>query len=228
MHTIIQPATLTTHATRCRCRIHRHPLAKLASTWVLAALTLMSQNVVFAQGLGATTAKDLTAPPPAPQFVPGEVIVKLKPVEGAAVRGLAAKDLAPLGFQSSPRHTSGGELIYKFSPNTMFALRSAQEAQQRVLAVAKELNARPDVEYAQPNWILHPMDTTPNDPGYPLQWHYRNNGSGSDESPGGINLPKAWDNSTGSASVAVAVIDTGILPSHEDITGSPNLAPVTT
>ena len=42
---------------------------------------------------------------------------------------------------------------------------------------------------------------------------------------GGINLPRAWDNSTGSASVAVAVIDTGRLPNHPDITGSPNLAP---
>ena len=225
MDTDRQPGNLTRHATSRRCSIHRHPLGRLTWTWLLAASTLMSQNLVFAQGLGPTTVKDLTAPPPAPQFVPGEVIVKLKPVEGVAVRGLAAKDLAPMGFQRSPRQTSGGELIYQFSRSTMFALRSAKEAQERVVAIAEELNARPDVEYAQANWILQHMDTTPNDPGYPLQWHYRNNGSASDESPGGINLPRAWDNGTGSASVAVAVIDTGILPSHDDITGSPNLAP---
>jgi serine protease len=188
-------------------------------------VALFGQGAVDAQGFGPTTVQDLAAPPAAPQFVPGEVIVKLKPKEGTALRGLAPKDLAPLGFQSSPRQTSGGELIYEFSQATLFSLSSAREAQERVLAIAQELNTRPDVEYAQPNWILQPMDTTPNDPGYPLQWHYRNNGSGSGESPGGINLPRAWDNSTGSASVAVAVIDTGILPNHPDITGSPNLAP---
>ncbi|MDD5319376.1 MAG: S8 family serine peptidase [Methylococcales bacterium] len=65
---------------------------------------------------------------------------------------------------------------------------------------------------------------TPNDPLYPKQWHYFNNGTGSGESPGGIDLPKAWDMSTG-GNVVVAVIDTGVLPNHEDITGSPNFIP---
>ena len=44
-------------------------------------------------------------------------------------------------------------------------------------------------------------------------------------SHGGINLPKAWDVTDGSPSIVVAVIDTGILPDHEDIAGSPNLVP---
>ena len=94
----------------------------------------------------------------------------------------------------------------------------------RVEELAAQLSARPEVEYAQPNWILRPS-LTPNDPLYPLQWHYRNNGSGSDQSPGGINLPNAWDSIVGDASVVVAVLDTGILPAQADIAGSPNLAP---
>jgi serine protease len=79
------------------------------------------------------------------------------------------------------------------------------------------------VEYAQPNYILRIADRTPNDPRYPEQWHYFNNGTGAGMVPGGINLPKAWDASTGSNAVVVAVIDTGILPNHPDIQGSPNL-----
>ena len=203
-----RPAALTGHA-----RKRRRPtrfftlLPRLAAMWLLVA-TSLGQNIAFAQGLN-TTVRDLAAPPPAPQFVPGEVIVKLKPTRGAPTR-LAPRDLAPLGFRSSPRQTSGGELIYQFSPATMFALRSAQEARERVLAVSRDLSARPDVEYAQPNWVLRPLDTTPDDPGYPFQWHYWNNGSGTGESPGGINLPKAWDSGTGSGAIAVAVIDTGI------------------
>lgn len=77
------------------------------------------------------------------------------------------------------------------------------------------------MEYAQPNYILYPMKT-PNDPLYAKQWHYFNNGTGPGESPGGIDLPKAWDISTG-GNVVVAVIDTGILPDHPDIKNSPNL-----
>lgn len=48
---------------------------------------------------------------------------------------------------------------------------------------------------------------TPDDPIYP-QW-YTNN----------ISAPTAWDTSTGSSSVEVAVIDTGFALSHEDLVG---------
>jgi len=149
------------------------------------------------------------------QFVPGQVIVKMKPTTG-----LEAATLSRLGIQSVGTVTSGGEIIYQIEPATIRALSEAQ-ARDRTLDVVRELNARPDVEYAQPNYIERPFDTNPNDPRYPLQWHYRNNGTGAGESPGGISLPKAWDLTTGGP-IVVAVLDTGILPTHEDITG-PNL-----
>ncbi len=52
----------------------------------------------------------------------------------------------------------------------------------------------------------------PNDPSYASQWHYF-------EPAGGVNLPAAWDRTTGSASIRVAVIDTGSLPNHPDLAG---------
>ena len=94
---------------------------------------------------------------------------------------------------------------------------------ERVARTVAQLNARDDIEYAQPNWIVYPS-ATPADPGYASQWHYWLNGTGAGQSPGGINLPKAWDTTQGNPSVVVAVIDTGILPAHPDIAGSPNLA----
>jgi serine protease len=103
------------------------------------------------------------------------------------------------------------------------ATLSPAEARNRTLALVQALKARPDVEYAQPNYILRISDRTPNDPRFPQQWHYRNNGTGPGQSPGGISLPRAWDKSTGSSGVVVAVIDTGILPNHPDIVGSPNV-----
>src|SRR5690606_2382794 len=161
--------------------------------------------------------------PAEPQAVPGEIIVKLRP--GVAPQFvLPPGDLAALGVRSAPRVTSGGELVYQLTPQAMFALESEEAAMARTQEIAAQLSARPDVEYAQPNWILRPS-LTPNDPLFPLQWHYHNNGSGNGESPGGINLVDAWDTQRGDAAVVVAVLDTGILPAHADIAGSPNLAP---
>jgi len=50
---------------------------------------------------------------------------------------------------------------------------------------------------------------TPNDPYWSNQWHLRD-----------IKVDTAWDLSLGSSNVLVAVIDTGILATHEDLAGN--------
>ncbi len=83
-----------------------------------------------------------------------------------------------------------------------------------VAALAAELKARDaSVEYAEPDRILQAM-ATPTDSRYNEQWHYF-------EANGGLRLPAAWDNSTGTG-VTVAVIDTGYR-AHADLAG--NLLP---
>ena len=59
--------------------------------------------------------------------------------------------------------------------------------------------ADPDIEYAEPDRRMY-AQWAPSDPDYWQQWHYH-------EPTGGINLPAAWDRSTGNG-VRVAVIDT--------------------
>jgi serine protease len=62
------------------------------------------------------------------------------------------------------------------------------------------------VDYAEPDIRAYPTATTPSDPGYlPYQWHY----FAPADAVGGANLPDAWDITKGSASITVAVIDTG-------------------
>jgi len=97
-----------------------------------------------------------------------------------------------------------------------------QAMRDRTLELVRTMAARPDVEYAQPNYLFTTA-AVPNDPGFAQQWHYADNGTGAGQVAGGINLPQVWDSNKGSASVVVAVIDTGILPAHPDIAGSPNL-----
>lgn len=62
------------------------------------------------------------------------------------------------------------------------------------------------VEYVEQDVYAH-ITATPNDQFYFAQWHYSS-----------IDLPSAWDTTTGSASVIVAVLDSGIR-SHPDLDG---------
>ncbi|MEY2686083.1 MAG: hypothetical protein RL375_281, partial [Pseudomonadota bacterium] len=74
--------------------------------------------------------------------------------------------------------------------------------------LAAEIKASdPMVEYAEPDRVMT-IQIVPNDPSYSSQWHYQSN-------PGGLNLPAAWDQTTGTG-VTVAVIDTGYRP-HADL-----------
>ena len=70
------------------------------------------------------------------------------------------------------------------------------------LALVKDLEARPDVVYAQPNTMMYALKT-PDDSAYGIQWHYP-----------AMNLENAWDIEDGTSNpVTVAVIDTGFYSS---------------
>ncbi len=91
----------------------------------------------------------------------------------------------------------------------------------QVAAVAAALARQPDIEYAEPDAIWT-IQLVPTDPCYAsagnstcasgYQWDLF-------DPTGGINMPAAWDKTTGSASINVAVIDTGALFSHPDLAG---------
>ena len=71
----------------------------------------------------------------------------------------------------------------------------------------REIASDPGVEYVEVDARLYPA-LIPNDPFYAQQTHYFDVSTG-------INLPNAWDNSTGSG-IVVAVVDTGSTP-HGDL-----------
>lgn len=76
--------------------------------------------------------------------------------------------------------------------------------------VAAALEQDPRVRFADPAVIrFRPTAKTPNDPLYPLQWGMRGG-------PAGSRTDIAWERQLGSINIAVAVIDTGILP-HPDL-----------
>lgn len=76
-------------------------------------------------------------------------------------------------------------------------------------ALAERLQMQPEIEYAEPDYRLH-RQLTPTDPLYAKQWAYRG------ASIGAARFEAAWDITTGSSDVVIAVADTGYRP-HPDL-----------
>lgn len=146
-----------------------------------------------------------------PRVVPGEFIVKYKAGVATSVQESYIRDA---NFTILGRSTALGILHCKTSAITTQAVTTAVQA----------LKADPNVEYAEPNYYLYALETspakpspratprvTPNDPRFSEQWNM-NNGNDAD-----IDAPEAWNTQTGSSNVIVGVIDTGIDYDHEDL-----------
>ncbi|UCH58580.1 MAG: S8 family serine peptidase, partial [Anaerolineales bacterium] len=147
-----------------------------------------------------------------PGQVPTDQLI-IKYLESARLALAGAAQLDELSRLSG---VAGVELAYfrPMSGEAHVLKLPARLPEAQVAAIAARLAALPEVAYAEPDAIMQPLATTPNDPQYPSQWHYQA------PTPGtyGINAPAAWDVTTGAASVVVAVIDTGIT-NHADLSG---------
>ena len=155
--------------------------------------------------LGFSIASALFAPvasatPPShanPKWVPGEVVVRYRSdvstAERASVRSRVATSFRPL-------RAKGTELL-------------ELAAGESVTDAVAELESRPDVLYAEPNYVIT-ASSVPNDTSFSNLWAL-NATNGVD-----INAPEAWDISTGSASVRVGVLDSGIDYNHPDLAGN--------
>jgi subtilisin family serine protease len=74
------------------------------------------------------------------------------------------------------------------------------------------------VEFAEPDFLLHPA-VTPNDPYYGngALWHLHNTGQSGGVVDADIDGPEAWDTISSATDVIIAVVDTGIRYTHEDL-----------
>lgn len=74
-----------------------------------------------------------------------------------------------------------------------------------VSALIKALSAEQTVAYVEPDQVVHALGT-PNDPMYPNQWNLHK-----------IQAANAFDYTMGSSSVIIAIVDTGVELTHEDL-----------
>jgi serine protease len=129
----------------------------------------------------------------------GLIILGSIALVGLVVAGIV---MAKNGSNNGKAEYVQDEIIVKFKGDKE-PFRVLKVPEGKVGEKIKEFKKRADVIYAEPNYIAYAL-MTPNDPYYKYQWHLDN------PVYGGIQMEKAWDISTGSNSVVVAIVDTGI------------------
>jgi subtilisin family serine protease len=167
-----------------------------------STITVTSEESPSPEEIQARILSALAAASP-DSYRPGEVIVKFKP-------GTARSE-------SLGAHAMVGAQSVKTLENVRAEVVKLPEGVDVGEAVEFYME-NPQVDYAEPNYIANIDLTFPNDTYFYFQWSLHNirqtvNGVLDAD----IDMPQAWDISTGSRDFIVAVIDTGADLGHPDL-----------
>ncbi|MEM7126588.1 MAG: CARDB domain-containing protein [Chloroflexota bacterium] len=140
-----------------------------------------------------------------PAYVPGQLIIGFKP-------GITKQQISDFyaEFGLSEKDDLDSNLD---DDNPEQKLASVPEVNDALIETV-ENDER--VKYAEPNYLLH-LNKTPTDPEWDKLWGLNNTGQTGGTPGADISAINAWDVSTGSKDIVVAVIDTGIDWEHEDL-----------
>ncbi|MCP4649637.1 MAG: S8 family serine peptidase [PVC group bacterium] len=167
---------------------------------LMIGFVLMSPENLFSAG-GKKTFKQIQKP----KFVPGELLIKYKKTVGKYEKKMfrISSSLTILG------NFKDIEVDHIKLPEGV----TVEEAMQRY-------KDNPEVEFVEPNYYRYSM-STPNDNNFGSLWGLNNTGqivntvSGAVDAD--IDAPEAWDITTGSSDVVIAVIDSGVDYNHPDL-----------
>ncbi len=127
------------------------------------------------------------------KFRRGELLVKFKPAASPTAQARAHANVH-------------ARIVRKFPALRLHHVRIGKGMAEA--AAMQRYRADPSVEYAEPNYLVRAVNT-PNDPQFGQLWGLAK-----------VGAPQAWNLATGSSSVAVAVIDTGVDYDHPDLPGN--------
>jgi hypothetical protein len=144
-----------------------------------------------------------------PEYVPGEVLIKYKlSVSASSIKESQAR----LGSRAIKEFKYIGVRHVKLPADL-----SVEDA----LEIYKN---DPNVEYAEPNYYRYAISTTPDDTYFENLWGLNNTGQSINGTSGtagaDIDAPEAWDITTGSSDVIIAVMDSGVDYNHEDLSAN--------
>lgn len=168
--------------------VRPRPSRRTFGTLIVAALLLLQPSTLASASAPAPPA----APPPDAPYVGDEVVVKLKP-------GALPESFRP--YAPGAQVQTGATVALAALGVTILKVPDGKVPQ-----VVADLRRSPAVEFAEPNYLVSTAVITPSDPGWANQY-----------GPAHIQAPQAWDIVTGSISVTIAVIDTGVDLNHPDL-----------
>ena len=148
--------------------------------------------------------------------VPGQILVRFRP--GSQGKRIGRQVVTERTGRQIPLSIKAINPAFEI----VDGLRIAQVDPAETSNAIEALRARPDVVYAEPNFIRKAADV-PNDPRYPELWGLNNTGQsstsgGNPGTPGNdIRAEQAWSVTKGSRSIVVGVVDTGIDINHDDL-----------
>ena len=135
-----------------------------------------------------------------PPHVPGEVLIQFTP------QASSYDHAAALG-------RVGGRVRRILGAGTeRWSLGDGVTTEQAIARIAGD----PRVRFVEPNYIVS-ATRAPDDPLYPVLWGLHNTGQSGGAPGADIDAERAWNVSTGSRNIKVAVIDTGVDYNHPDL-----------
>ena len=153
-----------------------------------------------------------------PEFVPGEVIVKFKEETPKNVKLELSSNRFTLGvpsldslnkvnnlFDVEPLSLTDSSPVFK----NVYKLSFPEDSD--IKSIVESYENDKNIEYAEPNYIFHVLDNTPDDTYFPQQWAL-NQLNDCD-----IDAPEAWDVETGDENIIIAIVDTGVDYNHSDL-----------
>ncbi len=171
--------------------------------FMLAQTISVSKRFAYLLAIAALFAVPAAAQMPAPA-APNRVLVKFR-----------------AGAQAQIPQVERDEDIAETRPVGGTGVLLMQSRSRDTLTLVRNLRSRPEVEYAEPDYIVNAIGKpdnsgtlVPNDQYYYQLWGMEK-----------ISAPSAWGVTTGTARVAVGVVDSGVDYTHPDLAGNIWTAP---
>lgn len=167
-------------------------------------IPLLFALVAGVLALGGPASQAAPAKKPISQTVPGDLLIGFQSAVSAAEQQKILKSVGA-GEKKSFKRIHGS--LARLNPSSL---------DDALVKLAKD----PRVRYAEPNRVIT-VESIPDDPLFGNTWGLNNTGqpiNGVPSTPDAdIDAPEAWDVTTGSPNVTVAVIDTGVDWTHPDL-----------
>ena len=147
-----------------------------------------------------------------PAFVPGQVIIRFQP-------GVTREQISDFYAQYGLAEKQNLDRDPLDTDEEMRLAAAPVDIDDQLIEL---LENDPRVVYAEPNYLLQISETPPSEPppGDPLfdkLWALHNTGQTGGTADADTDALEAWEVNTGSREIIVAIIDTGIDYTHEDL-----------